>query len=407
MTQLSERAMTQAERHRHFRSVLAHYPTGIAAITAIGAGGAPVGMVVGTFSSVSLEPPLVAFMPSRDSASFQALQNSPHFCVNILGDHQEQVCRAFAVKGATDKFAGLRWRAASSGSPVLENVVAWIDCDRQQVIEAGDHYIVIGAVRELGTGQDAPELPLLFFQGGYGRFAPSSRVIPAAPDLLEQLRLVDLARPQLESLTRELGMECAVVAPVEDYLVRLASAGVPPNGRAPARVGLRLPFQAPMGPLMVAWAEPGVREKWLARGLAADDEQSRERHRHALDRLRTRGWTVTMYNDAFHRLDDTLSAAETLPPTALREHLRRIEGQLDGPATYEHDVRSDEVYQVRNVSAPVFDARGRVVMYLSLFGFPVSVSGARVLEAVNRLVETASRVTDALSWASRGESGAR
>lgn len=391
---------------RYFRSVLGHYPTGIVAVTAIGADGGPVGMVAGTFNSVSLDPPLVAFMASKDSSSFRALMESPHFCVNILGDHQEQVCRAFAVKGATDKFAGLRWRPASSGSPILDNVVAWIDCDRTSLIEAGDHYIVLGAVRDLATGEDAPELPLLFFQGGYGRFSPRSRVVPAAPDVLEQIRLVDEARPYMESLARELGMECAAIAPVEDSLVRLASAGSPPDGRSPVPVGLRLPFAAPMGPLLLAWADPRTQEKWLDRGLAPDQEADREQHRAALARLRERGWTVSLYNDAFREIDDRLSGVEptTVTPGAvkkLREHLRRIESSLDGPGAYEQDLRPGGSYQVRSVSAPVFDARGHVVMYLTLFGFPVSMRGSRVIEIVNRLVETSTRVTGALSWLSR------
>ncbi|WP_262286339.1 flavin reductase [Micromonospora sp. MA102] len=388
----------RAQDPRYLRSVLAHYPTGVVAVTAMGEDGEPIGMVVGSFSSVSMDPPLVSFMPSRNSASFEVLRASRHFCVNVLGDHQEQVCRAFAVKGSTQKFVGLRWRPASSGAPILESAVAWIDCDQQSVIEAGDHYIVLGAVRDLATNGSAPELPLLFFQGGYGKFSPSSRVMPAAPDVLEQIRMADQARDHMDALARELGMECGAVAPVEDFLVRLASAGTPRHGFAPARVGLRLPFSAPMGPLLVAWAEPSVQQRWLDRGLPADEIEQRERHLAALARLRVRGWTVSVYNDAFRALDERLATGEDMPPIRFRDHLRAIESRLDGSTTYEHDLLPDELYQVRNVSAPVFDARGDVVMYLTLFGFPMATPGSRVLDVVNRLVHTASRVTDALSW---------
>ncbi|WP_326837134.1 flavin reductase [Amycolatopsis rhabdoformis] len=402
----ASRVSGRAGDPRHFRSVLGHYPTGIVAVTAL-VDGRPVGMIAGTFASVSLDPPLVSFMPSRDSASFQELLGSSRFCVNILGDHQEHICRAFAVKGATDKFAGVRWQPAPSGSPILENVVAWIDCDRESVLEAGDHYIVLGRVRELATGENAPELPLLFFQGGYGKFSPSSRTVPAAPDLLDQLRLVDSARPRMEALARELGMECAAVGAVEDTVIRLASAGSPPDGRSPARVGLRLPFAAPMAPLLVAWADPREQEDWFDRGLAPDNEDERARHRAALARLRTRGWTVSLYNDAFHRLDEALVKGESPTPPEFRDSLRRLGAELAGPLTYEHELRPGEEYQVRNVSAPVFDARGQVALYLSLSGFPVSATGSRVVEVVERLVETASRVTDSLVWAGREERGNR
>ncbi|MEU4173130.1 flavin reductase [Streptomyces sp. NPDC026665] len=395
--QVAERA---TDTH-HFRSVLGHYPTGVVAVTAIGSDGRPTGMVVGTFSAVSLEPPLVSFMPSRGSASFKALLESEHFCINVLGDHQEQVCRAFAAKGATDKFAGLRWRPAASGSPILENVVAWIDCDRQSIIEAGDHYIVLGAVRDLDTHPDAPDLPLLFFQGGYGSFTANSRIIPATSDLLGQIQLVDHARGSMERLARELGMECVAVAPVGDDLVRLASAGEPPSGRAPARVGVRLPFEAPMGPLLVAWSDPRTQRRWLARGLPSGREEEHAEHATALSRLRVRGWTISMNDDAFRELDQRVTDAAGLSPEQARDRLRPTAAGLKGPSAYEHDIRPGATYQVRNVSAPVFDARGHVIMYLSLFGFPLATEGSRVLDVVNRLVETASRVTDRLSWAPR------
>ena len=94
-----------------FRRVLGHFPTGVAVVTGIDEAGKPVGMAVGSFSSVSLDPPLVAFMPDRRSTSWPRLRPSGAFCVNILGAEQESVCRAFAQRGG-DKFADLSWRPA-------------------------------------------------------------------------------------------------------------------------------------------------------------------------------------------------------------------------------------------------------------------------------------------------------
>lgn len=150
-----------------YRQVLGHFTTGVTVITAAGESG-PVGLAVGSFSSVSLDPPLVGFFADKGSTSWPKIQATGSFCVNVLGEHQEDVCRRFASK-EPDKFAGLGWKAAASGAPLLEGVIAWIDCDIAEVVEAGDHYLVLGAVRELEVGHDGP--PLLFFRGGYGRFA--------------------------------------------------------------------------------------------------------------------------------------------------------------------------------------------------------------------------------------------
>ena len=149
-----------------FRQVLGHFTTGVTVITGATDDG-PVGLAVGSFASVSLDPPLVAFFADKGSSSWPKIAPSGSFCVNILGEHQEDVCRRFASK-EPDKFAGLGWSPAASGSPLLDGVIAWIDCDIHEVIEAGDHLCVLGAVRELDVAHDGP--PLLFFRGGYGRF---------------------------------------------------------------------------------------------------------------------------------------------------------------------------------------------------------------------------------------------
>lgn len=150
-----------------YRQVLGHFPTGVTVITAA-PDGVPVGMAVGSFSSVSLDPPLVAFFAGQSSSSWPKIQAAGSFCVNILSEDQEDVCRRFASK-EEDKFAGLGWKPTSSGSPLLEGVIAWIDCDIESVIDAGDHVGVIGRVRDLSVAHDGP--PLVFFRGGYGRFA--------------------------------------------------------------------------------------------------------------------------------------------------------------------------------------------------------------------------------------------
>lgn len=166
---------------QHFRDVLGQYPTGVVVVTAADADGEPVGMTVGSFTSVSLEPPLVAFLPSKTSSSWAALQaTGDHFCINVLRADQEELCRAVAIR-KSNKFAGFDWRLSAGGNPVLEDAVAWIDCVTEHIHDGGDHDIVVGRVIDLDFG--SPGQPLLFFRGGYGSFRPSSSASRVIADL--------------------------------------------------------------------------------------------------------------------------------------------------------------------------------------------------------------------------------
>jgi flavin reductase (DIM6/NTAB) family NADH-FMN oxidoreductase RutF len=150
-----------------YRQVLGHFPTGVTVVTAKGPDG-PVGMCVGSFSSVSLDPPLVAFFAGRSSTSYPGIEAAGHYCVNILAEDQEEEARVFASK-AEDKFAGIGYRSSVvTGAPVLHDVLAWIDCEIEATHEAGDHWIVVGRVLDLEIGHEGG--PLVFFRGGFGRY---------------------------------------------------------------------------------------------------------------------------------------------------------------------------------------------------------------------------------------------
>jgi 3-hydroxy-9,10-secoandrosta-1,3,5(10)-triene-9,17-dione monooxygenase reductase component len=157
--------LTPAIDSAHFRTVLGHFGSGVAIITSID-GDEPVGMAVQSFSSLSLDPPYVMFAPAKTSTSWPRVQRTGRFCANILSEDQEPLSRGFAVSGG-DKFAGVPWHASSNGSPILDGVLAWIDCTIEAEHEAGDHIIVVGRVLELDVERDGQ--PLLFFRGGYGR----------------------------------------------------------------------------------------------------------------------------------------------------------------------------------------------------------------------------------------------
>ena len=151
-----------------FRQVLGSYPTGVCAITATGADGAAVGMVIGSFTSVSLDPPLVGFLPDKNSSTWPLIEAAGHFCVNVLASDQQHICRQLSAKGA-DKFAGLEIAMSDHGHPVIAGAIARIDCDIHAVVDAGDHWFVLGKVLGLETTRD--DNPMLFYRGQYGGFA--------------------------------------------------------------------------------------------------------------------------------------------------------------------------------------------------------------------------------------------
>ncbi|MEM7142665.1 MAG: flavin reductase family protein [Actinomycetota bacterium] len=152
-----------------FRRVLGHFPTGVTVVTGHGADG-PAGMAIGSFASVSLDPPLVMFCPGKESSSWLKIKETGAFCVNVLSEAQKDVCGVFASK-ADDKFAGIDWTADVTGAPVIPGSLAVIDCEIHAVVDGGDHDIVVGLVKALRTDEHAGDMgPLLFYQGGYGRY---------------------------------------------------------------------------------------------------------------------------------------------------------------------------------------------------------------------------------------------
>jgi 3-hydroxy-9,10-secoandrosta-1,3,5(10)-triene-9,17-dione monooxygenase reductase component len=151
----------------NFRQVLGNYPTGVAAITAMSADGTPVGMVVGTFTSVSLDPPLVGFLPDKKSTTWPLIAAAGHFAVNVMASDQTELCRQLAGKG--DKFAGIEFTISRHGLPLLPQVIVAIECRIHSVTDAGDHHFVLGQV--LGLEATRKGNPMLFFKGRYGGFA--------------------------------------------------------------------------------------------------------------------------------------------------------------------------------------------------------------------------------------------
>jgi 3-hydroxy-9,10-secoandrosta-1,3,5(10)-triene-9,17-dione monooxygenase reductase component len=147
------------------RAVLGTFTTGVVVVTATGE--RPLGFTCQAFTSLSLEPPLITFSPARTSTTWPQIRDVGRFCINVLAHDQTELSERFARSGG-DKFAGLTWAQSPLGSPVLDGVSAWIDCELANEYDGGDHTIVVGAVHALQSNRRRH--PLIFYRG---RYAPS------------------------------------------------------------------------------------------------------------------------------------------------------------------------------------------------------------------------------------------
>ncbi len=150
-----------------YRKVLGRYPTGVTLVTGCD-DGEPLAMVIGSFVSVSMDPPLVGFLPGKGSYTWPRIEASGSFCVNVLSDGQQDLSNAFFRKDG-DPWEGTDWEPAPSGSPLIPSCLASIDCSIHEVVDAGDHVFVMGRVEHLSHVDEGS--PLVFLGGRYGAFS--------------------------------------------------------------------------------------------------------------------------------------------------------------------------------------------------------------------------------------------
>lgn len=150
---------------RQFRDALGAFATGVTVVTAKDAEGKPVGATANSFSSVSLDPPLVLWSVAKTANCFDAFMQARHFAIHILHSDQENISRLFATKEA-DKFASLQWHENAGGAPLLEDYSVRFECTTEHLHEGGDHIIIVGRVHEM----DAKDCePLGFYKGKYAK----------------------------------------------------------------------------------------------------------------------------------------------------------------------------------------------------------------------------------------------
>lgn len=153
---------------RLFREALGLYPTGVTVVTTLDSRGQPVGMTVNSFTSLSLDPPLILWNPGRDSFSFPVFEKADHFAVHVLHAGQQELSNRFALR-STDKFDDIAWNSGLLGSPILPDYAVCLQCRTFQTFPGGDHMIVVGQVLELDNRGNAD--PLVFHAGRYGALA--------------------------------------------------------------------------------------------------------------------------------------------------------------------------------------------------------------------------------------------
>jgi flavin reductase (DIM6/NTAB) family NADH-FMN oxidoreductase RutF len=154
---------------RSFRDTLASFPTGVTIITTRTAEGQLVGITANSFSSVSLDPPLVLFNLARTARSLSAFTTSQHFAISVLASDQGAISNRFAIS-AGNKWDGTDYTIARNGCPTISGALASFECERHDQLDGGDHLILVGRVQRfarLASGE-----PLVFSRGSYRVLAP-------------------------------------------------------------------------------------------------------------------------------------------------------------------------------------------------------------------------------------------
>lgn len=166
---MNSKVYEQGSDTRLLRDVLGCFATGVCIVTALTQDGKPVGLTVNSFTSVSLDPPLVLACIARTSTSIDTLQTCEHFSINLLQTDQEEISNVFAKRGS-DRFSEVIWSAGENGSPLIDQSLAIIECTQHAVHDGGDHIILVGKV--VTAKFDPDKDPLLYYGGQYRHLNP-------------------------------------------------------------------------------------------------------------------------------------------------------------------------------------------------------------------------------------------
>lgn len=370
-----------------WRTVLGEYPTGVTLISSRAATGEPVGMVVGSFSAVSEDPPLISFMPSNNSSTFAAIANHGRLVVNVLGASHEALCRSFSRK-TPDRFTHGSWVDTPEGLPRLTDALAWFDATIVDQHPAGDHTIVVASINGFGVGGSNAGLPLLYLRGGYGSFTVPSLQFDVQ-GFTHQLKLVDSVRDVVVEFAEQLDVECVICGLAGDSIVVLNAMNLHGGfDRSTRPVGSSFPFAAPMAPTFVAWAPPEVETTWLENARHLLGSVDRPVLRSLLERTRKRGFGIWRGSELAEEFDRVCAeqARQRSTPSALWAAVARAIGDT-GDSGLPDDATA--------VQLPIFGPTGTVdvVLVVSKFESAVAEHGTEAFH--QRLLQLRDELTAA------------
>jgi len=216
---------------RDLRRAFGHFATGVTVVTTLDTTGVPCGFTANSFTSVSIDPPLVLVNIAKSAYGCDAFTGSRGFAVNILAAKQRDLSNRFARAG-TDKFANQKWRGEITGSPIIEGVVAWFDCEHFEQVEAGDHIILIGRVLRYAYDTHAP---LGFCRGAYVSFGmtPGMLQLVSSPGSLRVGAIIESNGKILLERNHDTGQlhlpasdSVGNIATPDSLLGKLAAAGI-------------------------------------------------------------------------------------------------------------------------------------------------------------------------------------
>ncbi len=275
-----------------FRHVLGHFPTGVVVVTAMHEESGPVGMAVGSFTSVSLDPPLVAFFPDRSSTSFPKIRDAGSFCINVLAEDQEHVCRAFAARGG-DKYGSAAWQPGRERRAGPR---------RRRRVDRLRHRAGPRGRRPLHRAGPRPRPRRAATRRR--RCCSSAAATVASRPRPARRPPSRICCPSSGCSTRHAArwngwpptcrLECLAVTVVRDEIVTIGSAGQAYGLGPTDRIGQRMPFVPPLCSVFVAWAGADAVENWLANLDPQMPARTRGSYREMVATVRRRGWSIAL-----------------------------------------------------------------------------------------------------------------
>ncbi len=361
-----------------FREVMGHYPTGVVVVTGRDTEGDILAMVVGTFNSVSLDPPLVSFMPMMTSRTFAKMRECSSLCINILGGEQEDIVLTIAQRWE-NKLDGIEWFPSPSGDPVLSESIAWIDTTIWNTVEAGDHWIVLCRVNDMAVAN--PVSPLIFFQGGYGSFVSTSLMARMDHEILPAIHAAHGARAEVEALANSIGCEVSVFTAVScaEMATVLSATGVGVDREE--GLAHRVPMVPPIGDSYVFSRPIEEQERWVDK-LREASAEVKDMHRMRLEFVREHGYLLSFLpvegSAAYDEMRDATKRYEKGRLTPSQE--RNIRESI-GRASVDYRVREvdeQQVYDVGSIVLPVRDPAGEYSLTLRLGQLPPQSTGSTI-----------------------------